>query len=87
MLVSSHSGHPPQPQLSSLGWTCTGPGRTVPPPHCVASVSVCMCVKEITMCIKHMYAILAMYVHVLVSPHILNLTFHVCTLGCMYRMF
>ena len=42
--MSSHSDHPPQPQLSSLGWACTGPGRTVPPPHCVASVSVCMCV-------------------------------------------
>ena len=38
--MSSHSDHPPQPQLSSLGWACTGPGRTVPPPHCVASVSV-----------------------------------------------
>ena len=42
--MSSHSGHPPQPQLFSLGWACTGPGRTVPPPHCVASVSVHVCV-------------------------------------------
>ena len=44
VLVSSHSDHPPQPQLSSLGWACTGPGRTVSPPHCVASVSVHVCV-------------------------------------------
>ena len=42
--MSSHSGHPPQPQLSSLGWACTRPARTVPPPHCVASVSVHVCV-------------------------------------------